>query len=89
MCSSDLDDVENQLVTGPFLTWLCPEPEYSSVFSSGPGIAVGQKAKSDAAFGRFSCSGDLKAFLWAPGFTTRATLNWATGAGDTANGFFR
>jgi hypothetical protein len=83
------DDVENQLVTGPFLTWLCPEPEYSSVFSSAAGIAAAQKLKSDAAFGRFSCSGDLKAFLWAVAFTPRAELRWATGTTDTANGFFR
>ncbi|MFO0595932.1 MAG: hypothetical protein U0228_11520 [Myxococcaceae bacterium] len=81
------EDVESPDMT--FGTYVCPSEEYSSVFSLGMGIPAIQKAKSDAAFGRYSCHDDLPNFLWGTAATPRAQLNWANNPGDTGNGFFR
>ncbi|MBX7096728.1 MAG: hypothetical protein K1X89_03360 [Myxococcaceae bacterium] len=67
-----------------YQSWLCPYPEYNSMFSA----PANQKPKVDSSFGRFSCYGDLPNFLWAPP-TERATLRWAGSAADTTNGYLR
>ena len=54
------------------------------------------KLRSDRAFGRYSCFGDLPNFLWAPdvgplpdGGVERATLRWGDDAGSTMFGVLR
>lgn len=68
-------------------TWLCPWPEYDNVFQSDGGM----KARSDRAYGRYSCFGDLPNFLWAPedGGFERATLRLADDAGSPFFGVLR
>lgn len=72
-----------------FGTYVCPGPEFLNVFSPGPVVPPLQRQNSNAAFGRYSCYGQLPNYLWAPGFSTRAELKWAVDANDTANGFLR
>lgn len=72
-------------------TYLCPWPEFDNVFQSDGGM----KLRSDRAFGRYSCFGDLPNFLWAPadggldGGVDRATLRWADDAGSSMFGVLR
>lgn len=68
-------------------TWLCPWPEYDNVFQSDGGM----KARSDRAYGRYSCFGDQPNFLWAPedGGFERATLRLADDAGSAFFGVLR
>ncbi len=80
------EDVENQPqppVAPAYLTLLCPYPEYNNVYSPVGVTAAAQRAKSSAAFGRYSCFGDAPNFLWGPGLpdggSERATLRWASG----------
>lgn len=81
------EDIETAAVmplNTAYLSYLCPYPEYNSLFSA----AVNQKPKVDAAFGRISCYNDLPNFMWANP-VERATLRWASSPTDTASGFLR
>jgi hypothetical protein len=72
-------------------SYLCPYPEYcNTLFNDG--TCSGAVGRADPAFGRYSCYGTLANFLWCdgpPANPQRATLRWATGPSDTANGFLR
>ncbi|MBL8919178.1 MAG: hypothetical protein JNJ54_09985 [Myxococcaceae bacterium] len=89
------EDVETAVlppVLPTYGTYLCPWPEFDNIYQSDGGM----KLRSDRAFGRYSCFGDLPNFLWAPavgglpdGGFERATLRWADDAGSLMFGVLR